>query len=123
MNIQNQLPMTRHKDITQSVGKHGFAIVSRVLPTAQINRLISLLARAQDRTSIRNRGSVYAIRNLLDVVPAIRRLATSPRIQCLLASVLGPKALPVQGILFDKPPEANWKVPWHQDLTAHRGEG
>jgi ectoine hydroxylase-related dioxygenase (phytanoyl-CoA dioxygenase family) len=20
-------------------------------------------------------------------------------------------------LLFDKPPEANWKVPWHQDLT------
>jgi ectoine hydroxylase-related dioxygenase (phytanoyl-CoA dioxygenase family) len=24
---------------------------------------------------------------------------------------------PVRGILFDKIPEANWKVPWHQDVT------
>jgi ectoine hydroxylase-related dioxygenase (phytanoyl-CoA dioxygenase family) len=28
----------------------------------------------------------------------------------------------VRGILFDKLPEANWKVPWHQDLSiAVRG--
>jgi ectoine hydroxylase-related dioxygenase (phytanoyl-CoA dioxygenase family) len=25
--------------------------------------------------------------------------------------------VPVRGILFDKSPDANWLVPWHQDLT------
>lgn len=28
-----------------------------------------------------------------------------------------PKGRPVKGIVFDKTPAANWKVPWHQDLT------
>ncbi len=32
-------------------------------------------------------------------------------------SVLGPAAVAVRGILFDKNPSANWKVPWHQDLS------
>lgn len=31
--------------------------------------------------------------------------------------MLGPHAIAVRGILFDKTPDANWKVPWHQDLT------
>ncbi|MES2792022.1 MAG: phytanoyl-CoA dioxygenase family protein [Planctomycetota bacterium] len=31
--------------------------------------------------------------------------------------VLGAEAKPVKGILFDKTPQANWAVPWHQDLT------
>jgi len=31
--------------------------------------------------------------------------------------VLGPGAFAVRGILFDKTPDANWKVPWHQDLS------
>jgi len=31
--------------------------------------------------------------------------------------ILGFGAFPVRGILFDKIPDANWKVPWHQDVT------
>ena len=31
--------------------------------------------------------------------------------------MLGDTAFAVRGILFDKIPEANWKVPWHQDVT------
>ena len=34
-----------------------------------------------------------------------------------MRELLGHKARPVRGILFDKTPQANWKVPWHQDLT------
>jgi ectoine hydroxylase-related dioxygenase (phytanoyl-CoA dioxygenase family) len=30
---------------------------------------------------------------------------------------LGQRAFAVRGILFDKTPDANWKVVWHQDLT------
>jgi ectoine hydroxylase-related dioxygenase (phytanoyl-CoA dioxygenase family) len=32
-------------------------------------------------------------------------------------TVPGPGAFVVRGLLFDKTPEANWPVPWHQDLT------
>jgi ectoine hydroxylase-related dioxygenase (phytanoyl-CoA dioxygenase family) len=32
-------------------------------------------------------------------------------------AVLGGGAFPVRGILFDKQDGANWKVPWHQDVT------
>ena len=35
----------------------------------------------------------------------------------LVRPVLGPRAFVVRGLLFDKTPEANWPVPWHQDLT------
>jgi ectoine hydroxylase-related dioxygenase (phytanoyl-CoA dioxygenase family) len=35
----------------------------------------------------------------------------------LVEPFLGGAAFPVRGILFDKIPGANWKVPWHQDLT------
>ena len=109
--------MSKSRKIAQSVGKAGFAIVPRVLPPSAIHRLILLTEQADDQTSIRNRGGVYAIRNLLDVVPAVRRLAASTEIRSLVESVLSTKAFPVRGLLFDKRPEANWKVPWHQDLT------
>jgi hypothetical protein len=57
------------------------------------------------------------IRHLLDVCPEVRWLAASPALRGLVVPVLGRAARPVRGILFDKTPDANWKVPWHQDLT------
>ena len=35
----------------------------------------------------------------------------------MVAPILGEMFFPVRGILFDKIPDANWKVPWHQDVT------
>jgi hypothetical protein len=54
-----------------------------------------------------------ALRNL----PEIRELANSVELLDLVRPVLGPGAFAVRGLLFDKTPEANWGVPWHQDLT------
>jgi ectoine hydroxylase-related dioxygenase (phytanoyl-CoA dioxygenase family) len=71
----------------------------------------------EQNDGIRTRGGVYAIRNLLDVVPAVAELATSDKLIRLVQSALGSHVFPVRGILFDKTPDANWLVPWHQDLT------
>jgi ectoine hydroxylase-related dioxygenase (phytanoyl-CoA dioxygenase family) len=35
----------------------------------------------------------------------------------LAASLLGPGARPVRALLFDKTPERNWALGWHQDRT------
>ena len=35
-----------------------------------------------------------------------------------LHTLIGPSAQPVRGLVFDKTPQANWAVPWHQDLTV-----
>lgn len=62
--------------------------------------------------------AAFGIRNLLNVVPEIRNLAESNRLKELVESILGTQARVVRGIFFDKTPEANWKVPLHQDLTV-----
>src|SRR5258708_10336185 len=41
----------------------------------------------------------------------------APSIRSLVEPVLGQNAFAVRGLFFDKTQEANWKVPWHQDLT------
>ena len=46
-------------------------------------------------------------------------LATSGCIGAVAATVLGPSAKPVRAILFNKTPEANWGLGWHQDRTTH----
>ncbi|MCB1275370.1 MAG: phytanoyl-CoA dioxygenase family protein [Prosthecobacter sp.] len=50
-------------------------------------------------------------------VPEIAKLARSERILALLRPYLPQEPVPVRGIYFDKSPDANWLVSWHQDLT------
>jgi ectoine hydroxylase-related dioxygenase (phytanoyl-CoA dioxygenase family) len=62
------------------------------------------------------------MRDLLRAIPEVRQLAGSPPLLDLVDSVLGLGSFAVRGLLFDKTAEANWSVPWHQDLTiAVRG--
>jgi len=104
-------------DLQRDVESCGFSIVPDLLNAEEIDFLLAALASVENNGGVRKRGGVYAIRNLLDVVPAVAHLAESDKLTALVQSVLGKGAFPVRGMLFDKTPDANWLVPWHQDLT------
>jgi ectoine hydroxylase-related dioxygenase (phytanoyl-CoA dioxygenase family) len=53
------------------------------------------------------------VRHIRKLSPLFADLARSPRLRILVGHGLAP----VRSILFDKTPDANWPVPWHQDLT------
>jgi ectoine hydroxylase-related dioxygenase (phytanoyl-CoA dioxygenase family) len=106
----------RHS-LRDEIGEQGFAIRDGVLGTSEIKELLAAMDRVSVESSVRRRGGIFAVRNLLDVSPETRELADSPVVRDLIEPVLGPECFPVRGILFDKIPGANWKVPWHQDVT------
>lgn len=95
----------------------GFAIVEGILTPQEVDELLIALERIRDTGSVRKRGGIFAVRNLLDMSPEVRNLAESEKIGMLVEPVLGSHFFPVRGILFDKIADANWKVPWHQDVT------
>lgn len=109
--------MCRTANLAQQIHLDGFAIVPSVLNPAEIHSLIAALDRFYDPDTVRSRRGVYAIRNLSEIVPEIRHLANSVCIRDLVEPVLGDRAFPVRSLLFDKTPKANWKAPWHQDLS------
>jgi Phytanoyl-CoA dioxygenase (PhyH) len=109
--------MLNRTDIKTEVEMKGFCICEAVLSPEKVNELINSLDKIGEDGSVRKRGGLFAIRNLLDVSSEIGELAYSTLIRDLVGPVLGPKFSPVRGILFDKIPNANWKVPWHQDVT------
>jgi ectoine hydroxylase-related dioxygenase (phytanoyl-CoA dioxygenase family) len=94
--------------------KSGFAIIPDVLPPATVDNLIHAIEIALGNQTD---SSEYALRHLHQKVHAVRRLANDNRVRALADSVLSSDAFVVRSIFFDKTPEANWKVAWHQDLT------
>jgi ectoine hydroxylase-related dioxygenase (phytanoyl-CoA dioxygenase family) len=95
----------------------GFAIVDSVLDSGTVGSLLHELEQVERGAGVSRREQVYAIRHLLQQVPAVQELANSPAVRFLVEPVLGPTAFAVQGIFFDKPAGSNWKVPWHQDRS------
>lgn len=105
-------------DHRAQIERQGFAILRNSIPGQTIKAIISELAAAKETGATASRsGKAFAIRNLLNVVPATKMLANSKELTSLVESVLGAGARVVRAIYLDKHRDANWKVAWHQDLT------
>lgn len=99
--------------------RDGFAIADHVLSREQLIDLRRASGELPDDAAVRRRGAeragAYGVRNLFQLVPAVRELARAPEIRELIEPVLGKECFAVRAILFDKIAPANWKVGWHQD--------
>ena len=102
--------------VLYSLTSDGFEILPSILSQDKIEEL---------RTALTSLEIAPGHRNLMLRIPAVASLASSTAILGRLEKSLGSGCFPVRSIFFDKTPEANWLVPWHQDLSiavAHRHE-
>ncbi len=98
--------------------QRGFRMCRRVVSRSAAYDLAQAIAQASPAEgALARRGSVFGMRNLFSAVPAVRRLAASRAVRDLVEPVLGPGAVAVRGIFFDKTAEANWHLRWHQDVA------
>lgn len=93
----------------QAIEGYGFSVIEGVFEKHRVFSVTDSLKFAI--------GKDYGLRRLLEVVPAVRQLCWETSLRNLVEPILGEKAFPVRGIFFDKNPQANWGVPWHQDVT------
>lgn len=92
-----------------SLETQGFEI-GRVFEEAQIDSLVASLEAAPLPRS--RAGSRHAMRH-----PVIAELAHDARLMRIARAALGPEAIPFKATLFDKGPDSNWLVAWHQDTA------
>ncbi len=98
--------------------RDGCVSIPGILDQAEVEFFNKKFDQLKVRENFKHRGnSTFGIRNLLNILPEARGLAESQKIKHVIGWVLGEEAKVVRGIFFDKTPEANWKVPFHQDLT------
>jgi len=76
----------------------------------EAQRLIDEIDQSTLRRS--KAGVRHALRH-----PAIATLAREPRLLHIAREILGFEASPFRATLFDKSPQANWLVVWHQDTA------
>ena len=92
------------------VVEHGFEILQDIFDPAHLTAVL----RAMEGPAIHR--SRAGARNIFQL-DGVRTLAHDDRLMHLARSCLGESAFPFRATLFDKSPQQNWLVVWHQDTA------
>lgn len=92
--------------LCEHLAEHGFELVAGLVDEAERRKLLGAVGAVD----------VAGRRNML-AVPAVGALATSQKLLELVRRHTGGAPRPVRAIWFNKSPETNWLVAWHQDLA------
>jgi ectoine hydroxylase-related dioxygenase (phytanoyl-CoA dioxygenase family) len=104
----------RRAALEEQLESDGFAVVNDVLSSSEVE---SLLRTTEPLDSVLLAAGRGGLRDAARESKAILSLVSHPAIRQLVETVLGRGAFCTRSVLFDKHPAANWKVPWHQDLS------
>jgi len=86
----------------------GYAIFPLVLTAGECDEILGAVASAQRSKA----GARHLMMN-----PVVSAMAYDERLIQLAREFLGRSAIPFRATLFDKSPDANWLVAWHQDTA------
>lgn len=99
------------------LAENGFTIFTDVFDYDILQSFAKTIEQASTTNSnFRRTNDLFAIRNLLQEVPALSDLLWTTSFNQFLNMLIGYGNDCVKGIYFDKPAQSNWVVPYHQDL-------
>jgi ectoine hydroxylase-related dioxygenase (phytanoyl-CoA dioxygenase family) len=94
-----------------SFERSGFEVKKNLIPVSILEEVVSDLSLANSSIP------TYGIRHADSKYSSIKKVASHPNIIQYAKTVLKVKPQIVRVIFFDKTPNKNWLVSWHQDKT------
>lgn len=91
---------------------YGFEIVEDIYSEKEINEILRLVESCE----LENK---FGIREFLSDHPEITQKVFNERLINIIKDISPKCDKSIKSIYFDKPPNANWIVNWHQDLTIN----
>jgi len=95
----------------QELNEKGYVIKQNLFSEVSATKIIKAIDSSKETEKH------FAIRQFLQRAPAATPLIFNNAFCTFLNLHLGDSYFLIKSIYFDKPPNANWIVPWHQDLT------
>jgi ectoine hydroxylase-related dioxygenase (phytanoyl-CoA dioxygenase family) len=99
-----------HKTCSIQIERDGYAIIPNIFTPEESQNLAASLANSNLPRS--RAGMRHLLGN-----PCVAQAANDPRLLGIAQSVLGDNAFPFKATLFDKSPDSNWLIIWHQDTA------
>ena len=94
------------------LNQKGFEIIEAVYSEKEINEILHLLQSKKMEKK-------FGVREFLVKYPAIRKKVFTDKLIRIIERIAPTCDKSIKSIYFDKPPNANWIVNWHQDLTIN----
>lgn len=105
----------------QQIESEGFVIINNVFSLEEIENIIQEIEKQtvnKDKNeSYRESADLFAIRQFHKEIPNIVSLVLNQKLKSIIRENFGTDYFITKSIYFDKPPESNWFVAYHQDLT------
>lgn len=105
------------KNYGKRLESKGYAIVNHVYTRKEIGKMGSILHHYKTENPEADKP-VYAIRNLLMELPDLKAFLLNNNLKKILSRI-DPRLFLSKALFFDKPPQSNWYVTWHQDTTIN----
>lgn len=112
---QYELSGTSLQSIVKKIEHKGFAILNHVYGKKEINLIKASIHKYQNENT---EEEPHAIRNLLNKIPALKKLIFNSNLITIMNRIDRGLFL-TKAIYFDKSPDSNWYVTWHQDKTIN----
>lgn len=96
----------------------GFIITNHVFSRKTINLMKRLIKEYKDKHPEQINDQIFSIRKLFQEIPQLIPICLSHNLKRILNSFSGDFFL-TKAVYFDKPPQSNWYVTWHQDIPIN----
>lgn len=117
---EKELKLSELESSMKKLQRRGSAILENLYTQKEVGRMLSVIHKA---TEIENRFSgnenLFAIRSLLKELPALKSIIFNSNLCTLIREGFGTDYFLTKAIYFDKPPQSNWYVTWHQDVPIN----
>lgn len=105
------------KRSVKKLQSNGFSILNNIYGQREIRKIKKVI----DQHIHRLEEKPFAIRCLLQQIPALKELLINKNLKHII-STIDKNAFLTKAIYFDKPPQKNWYVTWHQDVPINVAE-
>lgn len=102
-------------DTIKKLEHKGFAILRNVFARKEVNQIKQSI---QKYFAEHTEQEPHAIRDLMNEIPELREIIFHSNLKTILKRI-NPEYFLTKAIFFDKSPDANWYVTWHQDTTIN----
>lgn len=101
------------KSDIEQLNAFGYAQISKLYSESEIE----LISNCLDSYFKKEGQELFAIRQLLKTIPELKSLLFTGSLKHILHANFSKEAFLTKAIYFNKPPNSNWFVSYHQDLS------
>lgn len=110
----------------QQLREEGYLLLREVFSDAEMSDMIQSVEQAVNQNdttdAIRKYEDVFGVRNAFEIVPKFLEVTRHPSLTLFLKNWFEEPPFVVKATLFNKTPNTNWGVGWHQDRTIATAE-